>query len=94
MYKSFAEITSALERGESVESITRAYLERIEKNKHLNAFLEVFDEEALEEARRVDQKRADGSVHLMFDSTMDLEGSERPAMVAESIRRLYPTPGH
>src|SRR5210317_2198158 len=61
MYKSFAEITSALERGESVESITRAYLERIEKNKHLNAFLEVFDEEALEEARRVDQKRADGS---------------------------------
>lgn len=61
MYKSFAEITSALERDESVESITRAYLERIEKNKHLNAFLEVFDEEALEEARRVDQKRADGS---------------------------------
>ncbi len=40
------------------------------------------------------EKRADGSVHLMFDSTMDLEGSERPAMVAESIRRLYPTPGH
>ena len=38
------------------------------------------------------EKRTDGSVHLVFDSTMDLEGSERPAMVAETIRRLYPTP--
>lgn len=37
------------------------------------------------------EKRADGSVHLVFDGTMDLEGSERPAMVAETIRRLYPT---
>jgi hypothetical protein len=38
------------------------------------------------------EKRADGSVHLVFDGTMELEGSERPAMVAETIRRLYPTP--
>lgn len=38
------------------------------------------------------EKRADGSVHLVFDGTMDLEGSDRPAMVAETIRRLYPTP--
>lgn len=61
MYKSFAEITSALERGESVESITRAYLERIENNKHLNAFLEVFDEEAIEKACLIDEKRAKGN---------------------------------
>lgn len=39
------------------------------------------------------EKRADGSVHLVFEGTMDMEGSERPAMVAETIRRLYPTPG-
>lgn len=38
------------------------------------------------------EKRDDGSVHLIFEGTMELEGSERPAMVADSIRRLYPTP--
>jgi aspartyl-tRNA(Asn)/glutamyl-tRNA(Gln) amidotransferase subunit A len=37
------------------------YLARIEKTKHLNAFLEVFDEEALQRASWLDEKRRSGS---------------------------------
>jgi aspartyl-tRNA(Asn)/glutamyl-tRNA(Gln) amidotransferase subunit A len=37
------------------------YLARIEKNRELNAFLEVFAEEALERARMLDKKRAAGA---------------------------------
>lgn len=36
------------------------YLERIEKNKHLNAYLEVFAEEALTRAAQLDSQRAEG----------------------------------
>ena len=61
MHKSFAEIKSALEQGDTIESIVQAYLERIESNKHLNAFLEIFGNEALEEAKRIDEKRANGT---------------------------------
>ncbi|MBL7898308.1 MAG: Asp-tRNA(Asn)/Glu-tRNA(Gln) amidotransferase subunit GatA [Crocinitomicaceae bacterium] len=56
MYHSFDEIREALDRGTSVESITREYLKRIEEKKHLNAFLEVFTDTALAQAKRVDEK--------------------------------------
>lgn len=56
MYHSFDEIRDALDRGTSVESITREYLKRIDEKKHLNAFLEVFTETALAQAKRVDEK--------------------------------------
>ncbi len=36
------------------------YLSRIAENRHLNAFLEVFDEEALERASLLDEKRKSG----------------------------------
>ena len=56
MYHSFDEIRDALDHGTSVESITREYLKRIDEKKHLNAFLEVFTETALAQAKRVDEK--------------------------------------
>lgn len=56
MYNSFDEIKTALDRGTSVESITQHYLKRIEEKKHLNAFLEVFKDSALAQAKRVDEK--------------------------------------
>ena len=56
MYNSFSEIREALSNGETVESIVNSYLERIDKNKSLNAFLEVFEESALEKAKEVDTK--------------------------------------
>jgi aspartyl-tRNA(Asn)/glutamyl-tRNA(Gln) amidotransferase subunit A len=56
MYHSFDEIKTALDHGTSVESITQHYLKRIDEKKHLNAFLEVFTESALAQAKRVDEK--------------------------------------
>lgn len=40
----------------SLTDLVRFYLENIEKNKDLNAFLEVFEERALKQAEEVDQK--------------------------------------
>ena len=56
MYRSFDEIRMALDRGITVESITQEYLKKINANKRLNAFLEVFTDSALAQARRVDEK--------------------------------------
>ncbi|MEP4378798.1 MAG: MaoC family dehydratase [Alphaproteobacteria bacterium] len=36
------------------------------------------------------EKRPDGSVHLVLDSVIELEGSERPAAVAQTVRLLFP----
>ena len=41
-------------------SLTQSYLDRISEHKNLNAFLEVYEEEALENAQRIDQKIKDG----------------------------------
>ena len=38
------------------------------------------------------EKRPDGSVHLVLDSVIELEGSERPAAVAQTVRLLFPEP--
>ena len=42
-------------------SITRLYLDEIEKNKHLNAFVEIFTKDALEAAAQIDKKLKSGS---------------------------------
>jgi aspartyl-tRNA(Asn)/glutamyl-tRNA(Gln) amidotransferase subunit A len=59
MYRSFDEIRIALEKGATVESITQSYLKKIDEKKHLNAFLEVFTDSALAQARKVDEKLKD-----------------------------------
>lgn len=41
-------------------AVTQYYLDRIESKKHLNAFLEVYKEEALERAAMLDNERASG----------------------------------
>ena len=43
------------------EEVTQSYLSTVEKKKHLNAFLSVFDQKALEQARAVDKKLAEGN---------------------------------
>lgn len=56
-YNSLNEIQNDLHTDKtSCTTLVQEYLARIEKNKHLNAFLEVFDKEALEKARVIDQK--------------------------------------
>lgn len=38
------------------------------------------------------KKRDDGAVHIELDSVIELEGSERPAAVAQTVRLMYPEP--
>lgn len=56
-YNSFKEIQHDLKaKTTTCQQLVKDYLERIEKQKHLNAFLEVFKEEALEKAKEIDEK--------------------------------------
>lgn len=56
MYKNFSEVKQALSSGETVVNIVEHYLDRIDANQHLNAFLEVFNESARAQAIQVDEK--------------------------------------
>lgn len=55
-------LQSAIKEGltSCVEQVNN-YLAAIEKNRDLNAFLEVFEEDALQQAKQTDQKLSDGS---------------------------------
>jgi aspartyl-tRNA(Asn)/glutamyl-tRNA(Gln) amidotransferase subunit A len=61
MYNSFAEVKSALASGASVFDLVETSIARIHAHAELNAFLEVFEESAREQARKVDQKIAAGT---------------------------------
>lgn len=61
-YHSLAEIQKDLSEGSvTVKNLVSSYIDRIEKNKHLNAFLEVFSEDALKHAEEVDAKLKTGT---------------------------------
>lgn len=56
-YGSLKEIKEALEKKETTcVKLVEQYLKNIKEKAHLNAFLDVYEEEALENARRIDQK--------------------------------------
>ncbi len=38
------------------------------------------------------KKRDDGAVHVELDTLIEMEGSERPAVVAQTVRLMYPEP--
>lgn len=61
MYKNFAEVASALTSGKSVLDIVESYLTAIQSHSDLNAFLEVFEESARQQARTIDEKRKSGT---------------------------------
>ncbi|WP_107038446.1 Asp-tRNA(Asn)/Glu-tRNA(Gln) amidotransferase subunit GatA [Brumimicrobium mesophilum] len=61
MYKTFTDIKSALEKGRTVQDILQCYLNNIEERKDLNAFLEVFETSAKEQALAVDEKIKNGT---------------------------------
>ncbi len=60
-YGTISEIREALRSGESALSITESYLKRIKEFQNLNAFIEVFEENALCQAKDVDAKIANGT---------------------------------
>lgn len=56
MYKTFSEVKEALSAGRTVVDIVKHYLTQIETHADLNAFLEVFESSALQQAALVDAK--------------------------------------
>lgn len=62
IYHSLAEIQADIAQGTiTLKGLVQSYIDRIEENKHLNAFLEVFSKEALEEAEKIQAKMKSGS---------------------------------
>jgi aspartyl-tRNA(Asn)/glutamyl-tRNA(Gln) amidotransferase subunit A len=61
MYRTIKEVKEALLSGETVLSITEYFLNKIDENKHLNAFLEVFTDSAKKQALIVDEKIKNGT---------------------------------
>lgn len=59
--RTYTEVKNALASGDTVVRILEGYLANINANKHLNAFLEVFEESAKAKALEVDQKIKDGT---------------------------------
>lgn len=62
IYSSFKQIQQDLkEHKTTCKQLVEYYLQNIQKNQHLNAYLEVYEEEAKRSAESVDQKLANGS---------------------------------
>ena len=60
-YKTIQQYHHALKQEEtSCADVTRYFLNQIEKKRHLNAFVHIFGEEALQQARRLDENRKAG----------------------------------
>ncbi len=61
-FASLREIQEKLQSGAvTCVQVVTSYLDRIEKHTHLNAFLEVYHQEALQKAQQIDQKISDGT---------------------------------
>ena len=61
-YRSLAAVQEDLKNGNlSCHSLTQSYLNRIAKKTYLNAFLEIFEEEALSRAYTIDKKLQNGT---------------------------------
>lgn len=61
MYTSFEKVKSAIKNGTSTVDIVNFFLQKIEQQKHLNAYLEVFSESAIAKAKEVDEKIKNGN---------------------------------
>ena len=57
----------------SCETLVENYLSRIEENKHLNAFIEVYEDEALTKAKELDQKIKEGTAGRLAGMILGLK---------------------
>lgn len=73
MYKTFAEVKTALASGSTVLEIVEGYLNAIHQNSDLNAFLEVFENSAKEKAIEVDAKRKAGNAGRLAGMVIGLK---------------------
>ena len=66
-YRSYFEVKKALQKKRTTcLEITQNYLNRIAKNSHLNAFVEVYSDESLFQAKQVDKKISKGKKVTIF----------------------------
>ena len=74
MYLSLAETRSAIADGTTtMEAVTRHYLKTIQEKSDLNAFLEVFEEDALKQSIAIDQKWESGNVGKLAGMVIGLK---------------------
>lgn len=73
MIRTFTEVKNALASGDTVVRILEGYLAQIESTKHLNTFLEVFEESARKKAEEVDQKIKDGTAGRLAGMVIGLK---------------------
>lgn len=73
MYNNFAEVKEALSSGVSLLTIVENYINRIEENSHLNAFLEVFEETAKKQAVEIQTKIDNGTAGRLAGMVIGLK---------------------
>ena len=73
-FRSFQDIQAGLQAGTATcRQVVRYYLDNIDRNQHLNAFLEVYEQEALKRADCIDQKLANGSAGKLAGMVVGLK---------------------
>ncbi|MFN3405133.1 MAG: Asp-tRNA(Asn)/Glu-tRNA(Gln) amidotransferase subunit GatA [Cytophagaceae bacterium] len=73
-YNSLLEVREDLKKGAvTCRQLTEYYLQNISKKKHLNAFLEVYQEEALKKADEVDEKLKTGTAGKLAGMVIGLK---------------------
>lgn len=73
MLRTYAQVKEALASGKTVASILDDYLDAIEKNKDLNAFLEVFEASAKSQAKQIDEKIKNGTAGKLAGMVIGLK---------------------
>ena len=73
MLKSYSEVKKALSAGKSVVDIVNTYLAEIKQQTELNAFLEVFDQDALAQAQIIDDKIKAGTAGKLAGMVIGLK---------------------
>ena len=73
-YRRITDIQADIRSGKtSCVQLVKEYIARIEENKHLNAFLEVWAEEALEKATHLDQKFKSGTTGRLAGAVIGIK---------------------
>ncbi|GAA4402797.1 Asp-tRNA(Asn)/Glu-tRNA(Gln) amidotransferase subunit GatA [Nibrella viscosa] len=74
LYRSFAEVQSALEAGTTTcRQLVDYYLARIDEHRLLNVFTEVYADEARQQAEAIDQKRTEGTAGRLAGMVIGLK---------------------
>lgn len=73
MYRTFAEVKSALASGATVLDVVENYLSVIREHNDLNAFLDVFEDSAKEQAQKVDARIKEGKAGRLAGMVIGLK---------------------